>query len=81
MTTTKKIVETYIKCHSKFTEKVTTENLLSLGIASISVMNEVLNIKNPIEPRMIIKYIGGTKEIIDGYENINKKLNELLEEL
>jgi hypothetical protein len=70
----KKSVETYIK----LIDKIATEDFLSLGIVSMSLMNEVLNTKDPIDPRMIVKYISGTEETIDGFENINKKLKELL---
>jgi hypothetical protein len=79
--TVKKMIEAYIKYLNEFAEKIKEEDLLSLGISSISFMNEVSNVKDPMNPRMIIKYVGGTQEIIDGYENISKKLNELFEDI
>jgi len=70
----------YINYLKDFSEKVSEEDLKKAGIKSVAILQEVLT-TDPIEPKMIVKFLDGTQEDTWGMENISKRLNKIFENL
>jgi len=76
----KTLKEEYLDYLEKFTASINDEMLLSKGIKSIAIMQEVMT-ENPMPLRLLVKKLDETQYTIDGLENIPKHLNELFKEV
>jgi len=73
----KEKILSYFKHLREFTEIITEDMLKSLGIESITMINEV-ETTDPMIPVIIIKNMDGSKETIRGYVEIPEYLNKLM---
>lgn len=58
-------------------QKLGEDHLKKHKIESFKLIHEVLT-QNPAEPRLILKYIDGSEQKIDGWKSVNDKLEFLI---